>query len=219
MPTPEAIDTRALIARLAHQLRNPLATLKSGLQLAQRLTRPEGDLAEALEAMLPEIGRIDRLLRRAQQYVALEPPGLPPPRTDVGEAAAAVAARRWPAADRTIAVEGGPACTVGVGARDLELALAELLANAVRFAPAGTLVRVRWSAAAGGVAIEVADEGPGIAPHILDKLPAPYHSTDPDATGMGIAIASRIAGLAGGRLAWHSAPGAGARFTLLLPGS
>jgi PAS domain S-box-containing protein len=67
------------------------------------------------------------------------------------------------------------------------------------------------------VLMEVADEGPGIAPPALDRIFEPFYTTKPHGTGLGLSIAQRIVRQAHGRLAVESAPGRGTRFTLWLP--
>lgn len=67
------------------------------------------------------------------------------------------------------------------------------------------------------VAVEVADEGAGIAPADLARLFEPFYTTKPHGTGLGLAIAQRIVRQAHGHLAVESTVGRGTRFTLLLP--
>jgi signal transduction histidine kinase/CheY-like chemotaxis protein/AraC-like DNA-binding protein/streptogramin lyase len=116
-------------------------------------------------------------------------------------------------------------------ASKLEEILTNLLANALRFTPASGSVTVTVAETppsattpAGGVAIEVRDNGPGIAaedlPHLFDRF---YQANNPAAehlrtgTGIGLALVRELTALHGGTVAVASEPGAGATFTVHLP--
>jgi signal transduction histidine kinase len=67
------------------------------------------------------------------------------------------------------------------------------------------------------VEISVRDEGPGIAPHVLEKLFVPFFTTKPTGTGLGLAISQRAVEEMGGRIEVLSRPGSGSTFTVVLP--
>jgi signal transduction histidine kinase len=67
------------------------------------------------------------------------------------------------------------------------------------------------------VEINVRDQGPGIAPHVLDKLFVPFFTTKPTGTGLGLAVSQRVVEEMGGRIEVTSHPGAGSTFTVVLP--
>jgi signal transduction histidine kinase len=100
--------------------------------------------------------------------------------------------------------------------------LRNLVDNAVKFTQAGS-VTMRIDAGEDAVAFAVTDTGPGIDPNIVEKLFQPFRQLDGSSTrtaagiGLGLALSRRLAHLLGGDLAAHSAPGAGATFTLTLP--
>jgi two-component system phosphate regulon sensor histidine kinase PhoR len=96
------------------------------------------------------------------------------------------------------------------------------LDNALRYGGADVRVRVSTSARDREVAVEVADDGPGIAESDHDRVFQPFHRVRADAlapvgTGLGLAICSELARRNRGRLTLNSRPGAGATFTLVLP--
>lgn len=101
--------------------------------------------------------------------------------------------------------------------------LAELVANASEFSPRGTAIAVRVTAAPDGVTTEVADQGPGIDPAVLDRLFEPFYQADSTSTrehggmGLGLAIARHLVGAMGGTIVAASAPGGGARLWFTLP--
>lgn len=118
---------------------------------------------------------------------------------------------------------GGAACTLNAGAAlllcdavEFELVMAELLANA---AAAGGQAAVSSSLAGGDIIITVSDDGQGMTPEILAQASLPFFSTAQSGTGrgLGLAIAARVVGGMGGRMALAAAPGAGCTVTLTLP--
>ena len=75
----------------------------------------------------------------------------------------------------------------------------------------------RAGEAAAWIEISVRDEGPGIAPHVLEKLFLPFFTTKATGTGLGLAISQRVVEEMGGRIEVASRPGFGSTFTVVLP--
>ena len=211
-------DIREMVLRLAHEIRNPLATIKSGVQLIQRLTVPQGEIAEHFASVLAQVGRIDQTVHDMQRFVRLVPTA--PQTVSLAAAAeAAISAHQTAAkrADVVLAVPGGPASAALIDPGHLAVALDELLTNAIRFSPAGSSVMVSWSSAGDGeVALNVDDEGPGVQPEHADRILRPFFSTSMQATGLGLKIAEKACRLAGGRLEWRNLAGHGCRFSIVL---
>ncbi len=97
--------------------------------------------------------------------------------------------------------------------------LVNLIGNAVRHSPRGTAITVSFSNSGGSARVNVADEGPGIAPDQQARIFEPYETSAPagEGMGLGLAIARRLARSMGGDIELESAPGRGSRFTLVLP--
>ena len=102
--------------------------------------------------------------------------------------------------------------------------VANLLDNAIRYSGGASAmpVRIVTRAADGEALVEVADDGPGIAPADLDRIFEPFYrvhfdATSPEGNGLGLAIARSLAQRNGGRLVAESPPGAGATFRVSLP--
>lgn len=97
--------------------------------------------------------------------------------------------------------------------------LVNLLANAVRHSPERATVAVIAERRGDKVAVTVADEGPGIAEADQDRIFERYERADnsPEGSGLGLAISRRLARSMAGDIELQSAPGQGARFTLVLP--
>jgi signal transduction histidine kinase len=97
--------------------------------------------------------------------------------------------------------------------------LVNLVGNAVRHSPAGTVVTISFESSGGTVRVHVADEGPGIAPEDQQRIFEAYEKGGEggDGIGLGLAIARRLARGMGGDIQLQSASGKGSRFTLVLP--
>jgi signal transduction histidine kinase len=211
-------DWREMVLRLAHEIRNPLATIKSGVQLTQHVARPQGDIADCLESVLTQVGRIDRTVQDLQRFVRIgagRPVAVP-----IGRAIEDAVTQRRPEALRQgigLSVSAGPALHAFIDPGNLAIAIDELLSNAIRFSEPGAAIVVSWLGDARQILVHVDDEGPGVKPELADRVGRPFFSTSTSGTGLGINITDKICRVASGRLEWRNRSGCGCRFTLCLP--
>jgi signal transduction histidine kinase len=212
-------DLRQMVLRLAHEIRNPLATIKSAVQLIEHLQPPKADVEEFFLGIHTEIHRIDSVVRDMQRYVRLDfHTAAAVPVTQVVEAAVESVREAAEASGSKVEVVPGPAVTVLADSVQLQAAIGELLENALRFGSPGSAVIIRWSLEGDHVfSIDVEDDGPGIAPDLADRVLRPFFSSSTQGTGLGLNIAVRAARLAGGDLTWSNRTQGGACFTLTLP--
>ncbi|MEV7420931.1 HAMP domain-containing sensor histidine kinase [Streptomyces sp. NPDC089919] len=208
---------RRFTADASHELRNPLAAVRSRLEVA--LADPD---RESVRAALADTERLQRIAADLLLLARLDggaPQAAEP--VDLALLAAEDLARRPAprvpvrlAADAPVPAYGNPD------------RLARLLANTVDNAlrHARTEVRVRAVAGPGGSAVlEVADDGPGIGPADRERVFERFVRLDAararegGGSGLGLAIAREIAAAHGGTLTADGAPGGGARLTLRLP--
>lgn len=207
-----------LASGLAHEMRNPLSTLRMHLQLlkedwASPVTERERANARRLDGVLQEIKRLEDTLAdflrfAVQQKLRREPINLHRLVAELIELLSPKLAEPIVAdmpADLP-AVEGDPVL--------LRHALLNLVLNACE---AGGRVTLRAERSGGEVAVHVTDTGGGIAPEHRDRIFEAYFSTKPSGTGLGLPTAKRIVEQHGGRLAFESEPGKGSTFTVVLP--
>ncbi|MER6518193.1 HAMP domain-containing sensor histidine kinase [Streptomyces sp. NPDC001553] len=208
---------RQFTADASHELRNPLAAVRSRLEVA--LDRPD---RASVAAALADTERLQRIAADLLLLARLD--GGPPPRSeplDLALLAAEDVARR-PAPRVPVRLEAGAAVPGYGDPARLERALANLVDNALRHARAGVVVR----AASDGAwrVLEVSDDGPGIAEADRERVFARFVRLDADrgrasgGTGLGLPIAREIARAHGGDVRAASAPGGGARLVLRIPG-
>ncbi len=214
-------------AVMAHELRNPLASLKGHAQLfAEDLEETDevsGSSRDRVARVIAEATRMERLTAALLAFVRDAP--LDCAEVAVGDLYAA-AAERLSAAERGRIVLGPNAASerlVVDGAR-IACALGNLLENAILAAK--TSVEVTVVSEADTVVFEVCDDGPGLpaavsgrmGPGDHEALFEPFFTTHTRGTGLGLAIARRIAHQHGGTLtAENRSTNAGARFRLSLP--
>ena len=204
-------------AGVAHEIRNPIAAMR--LRAENALAGDPARHRPALEASLPQIARVDRLVaellamaqRRVPERVAVDLRKFLSDRA--GE-------------HRTGAEQAGVQLTTDSAATDacfdpelIGRALDNLLLNAIRHTPAGGRVLVQAQDSGGLVRITVSDTGAGVDPALRPRLFEPFATGRPDGTGLGLAIAREMAQAHGGRLvlAEPGGSGAGASFVLELP--
>lgn len=220
----------ALLSVIAHDLRNPLTSVRARVQLAELLLRRERpDLEQALRSLkmaVPQVDRVSRLLddlvtagrsRGAPLSVNLTEVDLAPLVERVVE--------RWQgeAASHRFEVEvEGPLPIQGDSGR-LEQVLDNLLGNAVKYSPAGSTILVTATRRGAEVELSVADQGSGIAPDerpkVFDRFyrqPEHRQSSQPG-LGLGLYITRQLVDAHGGRVWVDSHDGQGSRFTVALP--
>ncbi|TAK66453.1 MAG: HAMP domain-containing histidine kinase, partial [Dehalococcoidia bacterium] len=113
----------------------------------------------------------------------------------------------------------GPIPLVGDGDQ-LERALGNLVANAIKFTPKGGSIELRAAADDGDVRLSVADTGVGIEPEQQARVFERFYKADRgrgSGTGLGLAIVKHIARAHGGDVSLESRPGHGSTFTISLP--
>jgi two-component system sensor histidine kinase BaeS len=220
---------RQLLADVSHELTTPVTAMRGYLET---LSMPELQLDDAtrrryLSIVGDETARLEHIIGDLLDLARLEGGGgsFTVAEVSVPELFARVAARHERASQQAgvsieTSIEAG-ADTV-VGDRDrLEQALQNLAANAIRYAPAGSTVRLRARPAASddpaqpedGVTLSVEDEGPGIGaehlPHLFDRFYKVDASRPGEAggSGLGLSIVKAIVERHGGRIAVTSRPG------------
>ncbi len=206
-------------AAIAHQLRTPLST---ALLYASHLTSPElpvqdqQDFAKRLQGQLLSL---NKLSSNMLQFIRTRPlkTGQWPVDDLVKEAAQSLEALRQ---DRqmTIRLElNAPGHLVSVEKSSLVSALVGIVENALQVCSAGQAIHIRTQADAAHVRIVIEDEGPGIAPDMIDSLFDPFATSRISGTGLGLAIARNTIRSHRGDIAAHNRPEGGACFTVSLP--
>jgi len=212
---------RAFVADAAHELRSPLASMRTQLDVSRRLEGP----TPVTDDLLADVQRLSVLVEDLLLLARLDAAGSgadPVPATAVAPLVAEVS-RRYATARVPVTASGtGPGrADVAVRADDLRRALVNLLDNAVRHAR--TAVQVGLRADGPLVVVEVSDDGTGIPAadrdRVFERFTRLDDARDRDAggSGLGLAIVRQIAQRSGGDVHLDEAPGGGLRARLVLP--
>lgn len=213
-----------MAASISHNLKNPLSSMKTILQVQLENPALPRDLRNDCNLIVAEI---DRLAGKLGQLLRFSKPAL-----RAGDANQTVSTRtmveqvagllRREAGRRGVTVEldaGGADCHVRGNEEALSDVLTNLLVNAIEALGAGGRVRVWFSRQNGFLQISIEDDGPGIPPDLQKKIFEPFFTTKSQGTGLGLAIVARRVSEMGGEIRWRSpvTNGRGTQFAVLLP--
>lgn len=204
-----------LTAGLAHELRNPLGTIKTSAELLGRSVPKDNAIAQEMAGYISsEVDRTNAIITRfldfaRPQHLRLEP-------ADVSAIL-----------DKTISSLPGVQVyknyspgipPVRVDAELLERVFTNLIQNAAQASPPGGVVTVKTQLVGDDkVEVAVIDRGSGIEAKNLESIFNPFFTTKPDGVGLGLAICSKIVDEHGGHIAVESTPGEGSVFRVILP--
>jgi PAS domain S-box-containing protein len=217
------------LAMVTHELKTPLNVITGFADLLR-----DGEAGPLTDA---QARHLDRIRAGARQLLGMVEDVLAYVRTDAGgpvraasvdvqallDEAAAGVRRDATAKGVEVAVEKDGACVADTDAARLRQIVQHLLGNAVKFTEAGQ-VTARAHREPGAVVVAVADTGIGIRPEHLEHIWEPFWQAEEPlvrragGTGLGLAVARRLAQLLGGDIEARSAPGEGSTFTVRLPG-
>jgi len=210
---------RQLVVDASHELRTPLASLRTNVEVLNDVDRLPPAQRKALLAGI--VSQLEELTGLVADVVELARGDAPASTFDdvawdeVVDRAVERARRHWPSV--TFRSHTTPVVVRGVVGR-LERAVANMLDNAGKFSPAGSVVEVELSAA--GV-LTVADRGPGVPddalPHVFDRFFRADEARAMPGSGLGLAIVKQVVDGLGGTIELHNRPDGGAIATMTLP--
>jgi two-component system sensor histidine kinase HydH len=209
-----------LSAGLAHELRNPLGTIRASAEMLSKNMSQENDLAREMAGFIStEVDRTNSLVTRFLEFA--RPLRLRLSKAELGEVI-----------DRAVAnlEHGSPRYQVSVyknyspdippflfDSELIERVMYNLLLNSVQATPAGGAITVKTRSVNGKAEISVIDRGTGIEPRHMESIFNPFFTTKPDGVGLGLAIVSKVVDEHGGRMSIESEAGKGSIFRVYLP--
>lgn len=215
--TGRARTLESISSRVAHELKNPLASIKGMAQLLERGTDDERTKTR-LGVIVEEATRMEVIL---SDYLSFTRPleDLQPQRFDVRALLLDVIAIIEPRAEAArvkILFRDEPRAIVA-DPRRIKEAMLNLLSNAIESTLPGGSVFVELGGAEEGATIIVRDTGKGMAPETLDKLGTPFFTTREGGTGLGVVLTRAAITQHGGDVRYESKVGEGTTVTVRLP--
>jgi signal transduction histidine kinase len=202
---------------VAHELRNPLNVVKTSVYyLRNARTATPAKVAEHLERIERHVDVANAVITALSSFARSPAPSVRPTRLDrlVEEALEMNRPPETVAVERTFGAE--PAWS-SCDPDQLGIVLGNLLRNAYDAMPRGGTLRLAIRRDGASWALEVGDDGEGIAPEDLARILEPLYSTKARGLGLGLAIARSLVEKNQGRLTVRSRSGEGSTFTVLLP--
>jgi signal transduction histidine kinase len=207
-----------LSAGLAHELRNPLATIRTSAEMLTRNLGSENEVAREVAGFIgSEVDRANSLITRFLQFA--RPLQLRLETADLAQTldrAVTLAEREAPG----IAIYKNYQPDIPPFPFDgelLERVFYNLLLNAAQATAPGGAVTLKLRAFAGTAEVSIIDRGVGIDPKQMNSIFNPFFTTKPQGVGLGLAIVAKIVDEHGGKIAVESEPGKGSIFCVLLP--
>jgi signal transduction histidine kinase len=207
-----------LSAGMAHEIRNPLGSIRGTAEILQDGIDPADPKAEFARILVKEVDRLNRVV---QDFLDFARTPEPTQRcVDLAEALREVLVlTRQPALKNGVTVAcavDGPLQLAG-NAEQLKQACLNIILNALQAMPGGGTLTISAQITTGEIALRFVDSGPGIPAEDLQKIFNPFYTTKREGTGLGLAITQRIVTAHGGRLEVASRVGTGTTFTIVLP--
>lgn len=208
-----------LAAGLAHEIRNPLASIEGAAAILERENGNEERRIEFLDIIQKESRRLDGLLTRFLKFAKPPEPNL---RTvEVGElldAVTSLAQRTIPGGRLEILEDVQPGLSALLCDLDqMKQVLLNLVINAVQAMPEGGRVRLAMRQDENRVTIDVEDEGSGVSQENIERVFDPFFTTKASGTGLGLPVADQIVRQHAGTLTILRNTSRGATFRISLP--
>jgi two-component system sensor histidine kinase AtoS len=203
--------------RLAHEVKNPLASIYGAMQVLARELADDDARQQVVEGVQRQVRRLDDTVLELLSFARPDPPRPRP--TDVrGWIEELVEPLREPLAARGVRLEvrAEPELVAAIDGCAMGDALERLVANAAQAIAGAGAITIAARRKDGAVEIEIRDTGPGLPPGQERRLFEPFFTTKSRGLGLGLAIARRTIEAHGGTLAAEEAPG-GACLRIVLP--
>lgn len=215
-----------MAARIAHEIRNPLASLSGSIQILRKELNLEGPNRRLMEIVMKETYRLDAILTDFLLFARPERPNIQDMdlSKDLRETLDLFMEQDKKGAPIELIQEIEPRLVLKADPEKMRQVFWNLLNNAMEAMPKGgkLWVKAKWAPSSGcqevpKLLLEVEDSGIGIPEDIMDQIFDPFFTTKDKGTGLGLSIVHRCLESVGGRIEVRNRPGKGACFALWIP--
>ena len=219
---------RDFVANVSHELRTPLTVLAGFLETLQEIDLDRDEQHRYLDLMAEQSKRMESIVQDLLTLSSIE--SAPPPSNDLVDMGSLMDklcrdAEALSAGRHTIVANSDGICDLRGSEPELVSAFGNLVANAVRYTPAGGTIRIEWKVTPQGAEYAVEDTGIGIEAKHIPRLTERFYrvdrgrSRDAGGTGLGLAIVKHSLNRHQAQLDIKSTPGVGSRFAARFPAS
>jgi signal transduction histidine kinase len=207
---------REVARRVAHEIKNPLTSMRIAVDQLRRTQRgPAGPSETAVQVLEAETDRLERLAREFADFGRL--PEGPQSEVDLVELLQELGRTGVPDGVEVRLTANGGRRTLFGHYDPLRRAFANLLRNAAEAMGARGAIDVTVTGDGSGIAVTIADHGPGIPDDLRQRVFEPYFTTKSDGTGLGLALVRQTLEAHRGTIALTATPGGGATFAIVFP--
>ena len=209
-----------LSASVAHEIKNPLASIKTLGQLLQEETESDDDRRQYIDVIVSEVNRLNSVVEQLLKYAKPEGSTFKEqPFTEVIQPVLALVNHEAERNQIELRAEHDPDLKVYVDAEKIKQVFLNLIFNGMQAIGRGGSIKIRaikepeslWTA------FEVQDTGQGMQEEVCRKVFDPFFTTKQRGTGLGLAIVKKIIDLHGGKIEVKSEAGIGTTFSFYLP--
>ncbi len=209
-------ETSAIVA---HELRNPLVAIGGFARALVRNLDPDDSNHKYAAIITEEVTRMETIIHDLLDFIRPQKQQRKEVKLDD---LVTSTVERYQGEMQTKRVElvldlQSQGALVSCNPIEIQQVLQNFLVNALQVLPEGGRIEVRTRLMQGGVQVEVCDNGPGIADDVVDKLFAPFFTTKPNGSGLGLTICQQIIKSHGGVIGVRNRQGGGAGFSFILP--
>lgn len=208
-----------LAANIAHEIRNPLSSIKGAAQYLRREYSEQVVLGEFLDIIIEEVNVLNGITTEFLEFA--RPPKMNVQDVDINTVVARTLQFMQSETDsqniRTVLSLGTEIPCIPADERQMEQVFRNLFLNAIQSMPNGGSLIVRTSVDGGTVLVSVCDEGIGMERDVVDQIFVPFFTTKTKGTGLGLSVVLKTIESHGGKISVDSIPGKGTGFNISLP--